>query len=145
MAANWTGADRIAAQAWLEANEAYFIHTYYYRQGIKDQDGKPVYGTVTRYKANTNEPVLDGEGQPITFWGRTFNLVQSTFVDPEEIAFALAVWGTETGRTTDPIDDAEAAILEALGPFMARAGTYTQGVTLNTRAEIEAYVIANTP
>lgn len=145
MAANWTGQDRLAAQAWFEANDAFFVHTYYYREGIKDQDGKPVYGTVTKYKANTNEPVLDEESQPVTFWGRTFTLVQSSFVDPQEIAFALAIWGRETERTTDPVDDAEAAIYEALSAFMGRVGTFTQGSSPRTRAEIEAYVIANTP
>jgi len=145
MAANWTGQDRLAAQAWLEANEAFFIHTYYYKQGIKDVDGKPVYGTCTLYEPNSNVPVLDEESNPVTYEGRTFNLLQGSFVDPQEIAYALAIWGRETERTTDPIEDAEAAIFEALKPFMDRVGIYTQGVSQRTSQEIEAYVLANTP
>ena len=80
-----TQAHKLALRDWLQANVHKAVRTYYSRRGVKDANGKPVYGECTRYEPHTNVPVLDEEGNPVTYWGRTFTLEAVNQMDWREI------------------------------------------------------------
>lgn len=66
-----TNAHKLALRDWLQANVHKAVRTTWYREGIKDENGKPVYGTCPVLDANA-QPTLDEEGNPATYYGRTF-------------------------------------------------------------------------
>lgn len=134
----WGPATKNEARQWLNTHQAYFLIDGTYNEGIKQtiQVIDPIDGS----SSDKEVPVLDGETGE-----RTFNVVPYQFVDPWEITFAVTIWGRETGNPTDELEDAEALIFEDLQTFLDFNGISTIGHNTRTLAEVEAYVVANTP
>jgi hypothetical protein len=84
-----TNAHKLALRDWLQANVHKAVKTVYWREGVKDENGKPVYGPCIKYKPNSNEAetYLDEEGveQPVEYWGRTFVLRSRQTFDWQEV------------------------------------------------------------
>lgn len=51
-----TSEQRTLLRNWLQSNIHKAVHRWYYREGIKDEDGKPVYGVCTLINPRTGEP-----------------------------------------------------------------------------------------
>lgn len=73
-----TQAHRLALRDWLQANVHKAVKTDWYREGIKDENGKPVYGEC---------PKLDENGDPTeeTYFGRTFIVRKRQAFDWREV------------------------------------------------------------
>jgi hypothetical protein len=136
MPALWTGKQKNDAKAWLLANASFFTQSGWYREGIKDEDGKAVYGTAD---------VLDVDGAPTgeTYEGRTFTVLSHDYVDPFEVAFAITVWARENSISTDEIDDVEALLAEEIKNFLTNSGISVVGDASRPRSVVEDYVVAN--
>jgi hypothetical protein len=157
MAELWSPATKNAARQWLNTHQAYFVHSGTTRIGIKQtiQVIDPIDGSTVDKDVpveefgfwGATEPNPDPELDPIPIetWRRSFNEIQQDFVDVEEVIFAIVIWGRETGNPTDYFDDAEAVIREDLLLFLTANNINTIGHSTRTDAEVEAYVVANTP
>lgn len=147
----WGPATKNEARQWLNTHQAYFLIDGTYNEGIKQtiQVIDPIDGSSSDKEVPVEEfgfwGATDEEGTPIETWRRSFSVVPYQFVDPWEITFAVTIWGRETGNPTDELGDAEALIFEDLQTFLDFNGISTIGHNTRTRAEVEAYVVANTP
>ncbi len=153
----WGPATKNAARQWLNIHQAYFVLSGTTRIGITQtiQVTDPIDDSSHDKEVpveefgfwGATEPNPDPELDPIPIetWRRSFNEIQQDFVDVQDLVFAVVIWGRETGNPTDELEDAEALILEDLSLFLTFNNINTAGHSTRTEAEIEAYVVANTP
>ena len=90
-----TQAHKLALRDWLQANVHKAVHTDWYREGIKDENGKPVYGECD---------VLDADGQPTgeTYYGRTFIVRTRQGFDWREVVRRVWRKAVKNGYDVDP-------------------------------------------
>ena len=95
-----TNADKLALRNWLQANVYKAVRTDWYREGIKDENGKPVYGDC---------PFLDADGQPTTdadgnatYYGRTFVVSTRQGFDWREVVRRVWRKAVKNGYDVDP-------------------------------------------
>ena len=79
-----TNAHKLALRDWLQANIHKAVKTRWYREGIKDGNGKPVYGTCPKLDEN-GDPLLDEDDNPVTYYGRTFTVRKVQSFDWQEV------------------------------------------------------------
>ena len=101
-----TAQQKDALKTWLQANVYKAVHIEWYREGIKDGDGKPVYGVCNKLDADGNPvaPTADDDG---TYWGRTFNVVFRPAFDWHEVVRRVVKKAEKQGLfpTEDEVSD----------------------------------------
>lgn len=131
-----TAQQRTQLRDWLQANIHKAVHVEYYREGIKDENGKPVYGECTKYDMKTGQPLLDEEGNPITYYGRTFTLRSLNTINFREIVRRVYRKARKHGIDTD-LEQVRDFLLTHQDTIIGWAGTSIGG-TGTSDADIDS-------
>lgn len=127
-----TQPQRDALIAWLQANVHKAAQTVYYREGIKDENDKPVYGPCTHFNETTGEDIVDGD-----YYGRTFNKLSFVQLSFDEVVRRTVQKAKKQGL--DPTHVEVAEFLEQYLPqLMTWAGATHVGSSYLTAEEIDA-------
>ncbi len=132
----FTAQQKQALATWLEANIHKAVHTTYWKEGIKDEDGKAVYGDCVQYFPNSNVPVPEAE----TYWGRTFIIRSEDRLDLDEVITRVRQKAIKHGYSPDE-DDVRDLLREnaaTIKTWLAPGVTISHGNSPLSRSAVEA-------
>lgn len=141
-----TAQQKTALRDWLEVNVHKAAFTVYYREGIKDEDGKPIYGQCVHFDEITGidrtRDVFDEDGnltgtEPDTYYGRTFTKKSFVQLSFDEVVRRTVQKAKKQGL--DPTHEEVAEYLEQYVPqLLTWAGATHTGSAYLTVDEIDA-------
>lgn len=115
-----TPAQKQQLRDWIQANIHKAVEADWYREGIRDDEGRPILGECTLYYPGTNQPVMRpifddsdppqqiGE-EPFTYWGRTFILRSHQALDVDQLVYRtwrkLKKHFPDTDKTPEDVRD----------------------------------------
>lgn len=127
-----TAQQKTALRDWLEVNVHKAAFTVYYREGIKDEDGKPVYGPCIHFDEITGEDIPGTE-----YTGRTFTKKSFVQLSFDEVVRRTVQKAKKQGL--DPTHEEVAEYLEQYLPqLLTWAGATHTGSAYLTFDEIDA-------